>query len=149
MLICKFSGKLVNVETVSTLDSLTRYYVTFEISTSRYFLDAETIGDKTVCILRWRNILLPFYCWNIEKRVASEELTSLPWSTLREYLNLVISPVSSERFSSLYKSARDYYLVWDYLFYENWKGIIFSSEEDETEEELYEIGIAYLSLDKK
>ena len=142
MIICKFSGKLVYVETVSTLDFLTRYHVTFEITYLMLRCPQET-ENQMMGILSWKNVLLPFYCWNIEKRVVRDDVIFSSSPLLREYLNLIISSFTSKRFSSLYKLARSYYLL-----YEDWNGVILSSEHDETEEELYEIGIAYLSLDK-
>jgi len=145
MLICKFSGKLVNIATLtSSLDtlSLSRYCVTFALL-SFVFFPLDEKKEKWITVLRGGNFLLPFHCWNIEKRVVLDKITPLSPSILAGHLSLIVSPFVSEHFSSLYETARECY-----LFFEDWEGIIFASKEDETEEDLYEIGIAYLSLDK-
>jgi len=141
MLICKFSGQLVNIEETFHFPIL-KYSITFDISSCVLFpLDKKK--GKRIAVLRRGGLLLPFYCSNIEKRVASEELTSLPCSILREYLSLIVCPFTSEYFSALYKRARE-----SYLLYEDWKGLVFFTGESENEKELYEIGVALLSLNE-
>ena len=145
MLICKFNGKLVNIATlIPSLDtlSLSKYCLTFALH-SFVFFPLDEKKEKWITVLRGGTFLLPFYCWNIEKRVVLDKITPLSSSILAGHLSLIVSPFVSERFSFQYKTARE-----RYLFFEDWKGIIFVSRDDETEEDLYEIGIAYLSLEK-
>jgi len=143
MIICRFKGRLVTIDTVSIFDTFPKHLVTFDVHSCQ-ILPPEKAEGKWISVFQGVNIVLPFYCFNIEKRMSWDKdayFLSIPPILIKEYLNLFISPFQSERFFPVYKSARE-----NFSFYEDWEGVVFSPKEDETEEELYEIGVALLGL---
>ena len=151
MLIFKFRGKLIEVNDMSFPEprpsDLRRYNLLFGLYSYLNFLNDinyKTVGIlKTVCILRWREIFLPFYCLEIERNVKPDMTLSFR-PRFQEFLNIIVSPFVSECFSESYKLALNFYLLG-----KDWSGIIFCPNGGETEEESYEIGVAYLSLENE
>ena len=143
MLTCRFGGHLINAEVFSHNLGKCDFSLTLTFILHSFSIISCEKGKDAICLLHREEEYLPFYCSRIEKHIERNLiLPSAP--ILYQYLVLSLRPFTTECFSARMEGLMNHLHI-----HRDWTGIVFPVvKEDKEEEELFNIGVALLSLNE-